>query len=402
MNLDPRTLLFSLILVNSLMVLSLFVATLGGNEGKREGMGKWALAILLETLTWILVASRGWIPDAYSIVLANLLKAGAHALILAAICEFQQRSLPRWQYVLPVLLTLVMSLVLLDDIRGRFIWGGLIYGLQMVLIARVLLSDAETRAGRAWRLMLGGVLVIVLVLGLRAYVAFVGYSELAQPQNAVAPHWVQIISFVAVMATALLGSIGFVLMVKERADRGILNLAMTDSLTGVPNRRALMEQAVLMLTQRGARPMALLMIDVDFFKRINDSHGHLVGDEVLREVASRLMSRLRRHDVLGRYGGEEFCVVAPDTQAEGALALAESLREIVAATVLRSGCSEMAVTVSIGVACCVSDVTRDVKEVMAEADAALYVAKESGRNRVICSRLHQADAGPAGYQHILA
>lgn len=402
MNLDPRTLLFSLILVNAIMVLSLFVASPGGSDGKREGMGKWALAILLETLTWVLVAARGWIPDAFSIVVANMLKAGAHALILAAICEFQRRSLPRWQYFVPVLLTLLMTVILVSDIRGRFIWGSVIYGLQMVLIIRVLLSDAETRAGRAWRLMLGGVAVIILVLGLRAFVALSGYGEFAQPQNTMAPHWVQIVSFVAVMATALLGSIGFVLMVKERADRGNLHLAMTDSLTGISNRRALMESGERMLTQRGSRPMALLMIDVDFFKRINDVHGHQVGDEVLREIANRLSGRLRRHDVLGRYGGEEFCVVAPDINAEGALILAESLREIIAATPMLTERGEISVSVSIGVSCCFSDAMQDMKAILTEADEALYAAKESGRNRVICSSQSEVAVEPVGYQHILA
>ena len=167
MNLDPRTLLFSLILCNTLMVLSMFVATSSGNQGgKRDGMGKWAVAILLETLTWMLVAARGHIPDAFSIIVANVLKAGAHALILAAICEFQRRSLPRWQYFAPVALTLVMAAVLVDDIRGRFVWIGLIYAFQMVLVARALLSDPETRAGRAWRLLFGGAVMILLVLGL--------------------------------------------------------------------------------------------------------------------------------------------------------------------------------------------------------------------------------------------
>jgi diguanylate cyclase (GGDEF)-like protein len=384
MNLDPRTLLFSLILCNTLMVLSMFVATSSGNRvGKRDGMGKWAVAILLETLTWALVAARGHIPDAFSIIAANVLKAGAHALVLAAICEFQRRALPRWQYFAPIVLTLVMTAVLVDDIRGRFVWIGLIYAFQMVLVARVLLSDRETRAGRAWRLLFGGAVMILLVLGLRAFVALSGQVELAQPQLAgAAPHWVQIVSFIAVMATALLGSIGFVLMVKERTDREILHLAMTDSLTQVPNRRALMDYAERMLGRRCGKPVALLMIDVDLFKAINDTHGHPVGDEVLRQIAARMAGRLRRHDVLGRYGGEEFCVVAPDTDIQGALLLAESLRELVASTPLVTENGEICASISIGVSCFPSDGGRELKTMLNEADEALYVAKQSGRNRV--------------------
>lgn len=381
MNLDPRTLLFSLILTYALTVLSLVVAAAGTN-GKRDGMGKWAAAMLLETVTWVLVASRGVVPDEFSIVLANVLKAGAHGFILAAIFEFQRRPLPRWQYLVPVALTLVMATVLVSDIKGRFIWGGLIFGFQMVLIARALLTDAETRAGRAWRLLFGGVCLILFVLGMRALVALFGHAELAQPQNLTSPHPVQILSFVAIMGTALLGSIGFVLMIKERADREILHLAMTDSLTQVPNRRALMQYAERALARRNGSPLALLMIDVDHFKRINDTCGHLAGDAVLKKVAARLNGRLRGDDLMGRYGGEEFCIIAQDTGREGALRLAESLREIVAGTPFVTEWGELKISVSIGVSCCAPQAHPELKQMLAEADASLYAAKQAGRDRV--------------------
>jgi diguanylate cyclase (GGDEF)-like protein len=382
MNLDPRTLLFALILTNVMMALSLFVAA-GGKDKQRDGLRLWAMAMLLETLTWILVAARGAIPDALSLVVANGSKAGAHALALAAICEFQRRPVPRWQYFVPVALTMVMAALLADDIRGRFVWGGLIFGFQLVLIARVLLTDPETRAGRTWRLLFGGLVVMLLVLGLRAAAALSGYGEFAQPQSAIAPHPVQILSFIAIMATALVGSVGFILMVKERTDREVLELAMTDSLTGIPNRRALMELAEHALARRGAVPMTLMMIDVDHFKRINDTYGHPVGDVVLRQVARLLSGRLRGGDVLGRYGGEEFCVLAPDTDAEGALTLAESLRDIIAFRPLHTEQGELQITVSIGIACCPDESARSLKDLLAEADAALYAAKEAGRNRVV-------------------
>jgi diguanylate cyclase (GGDEF)-like protein len=381
MNLDPRTLLFSLILTNALTVVCLLVAA-RGNGGRREGLGLWALAMMLDTVTWILVAARGAIPDVFSLVVANGLKAGAHALVLAAICEFQRRAVPRWQYYVPVALAMLMAAVFADDIRSRFIWGGLIFGFQILLIARVLMTHAETRAGRAWRLLFAGLAAILFVLSLRVLAALFSADEFAQPQNAVMPHPVQIVSYVAIMATVLLGSIGFVLMVKERTDREVMELAMTDSLTGVPNRRALMEMAEHVLARRDGQPIAMLMIDVDRFKGINDNLGHLAGDAVLRQVSRLLAGRLRSGDMLGRYGGEEFCVIAPDTDAEGALTLAESLREVVAFRPLSVERQTLPLTVSIGVALCPADNVRELKDMLAEADAALYAAKEGGRNRV--------------------
>jgi diguanylate cyclase (GGDEF)-like protein len=385
MNLDPSTLLFSLILVNVMMVISLFIASSNQIDGrKQEGMNKWVLAMLLETLTWTLGAGRGAIPDFLSIVAANGLKAASHALILAAIYEFQRRHAPRWQYLVPVLLTLLMASILVDNMGGRFIWGALIYGLQMVLIARALLTDQETRAGRAWRLLFAGIVMILLVLGTRAILALSGHLELAQSQNGIPPHPIQIISFIGSLATTLLGSIGFILLVKERTDRAVMLLAMTDSLTQIPNRRALMDYAERALTRRSGLPLALIMIDVDRFKLVNDTHGHQVGDEVLRKLAALLSARLRKHDLLGRYGGEEFCVISPETNSKGALVLAESLRQAIACTPIHTEAGELSISVSIGISTCPLETSRELKDVLAEADAALYDAKQTGRNKVIC------------------
>lgn len=385
MNLDARTLLFSLILTNAFMVVSLFVAASDDKDNeKQDGIGKWAVAILLETFTWILVAARGSIPDLFSVVVANGLLSCSFSLMLAAVCEFQQRPVRHWQYFVPVILSLLIATVLVNDIHGRFVWGGIIYILQMVLITRALLLAPKIHTGRARRLLIGGIVIIVIILVLRALVALSGQFILAQPQQNNAPHWIQILSFVAVMASSLLGSIGFLMMVKERTDREVLHMAMTDSLTGVPNRRAVMDYAERSMALRGNRHMAVLMIDVDHFKRINDNHGHPAGDEVLRQISRLLERRLRGGDLLGRYGGEEFCVVAPDTDAEGAVKLAESLRETVADGVLSTESGKLTVTVSIGVAFSVADGGRQLKDLLAEADVALYSAKKGGRNQVVC------------------
>lgn len=385
MNLDPRTLLFSLILTDALMMLGLLVAVHGqAGNNRRDGMEKWAAALFLETLVWIVGDSRGTFSDVVTIVLANGLKAASHAMVLAALYEFQQRRAPNWQYFAPVAATLVMAFILVDDIRGRFIWGSLIFIFQLLLIARALLSDQAARTGRSWRLLLGGVVILMLVMVLRALVALTGHSEFAQATNGLAPQPVQIITFVAIMAASLLGSIGFVLMVKERSDRDIMQLAMTDYLTQIPNRRALMERAEQALARRSGAPLALMMIDVDHFKLINDIHGHPTGDEVLSKVADLLSERLRGYDLLGRYGGEEFCAVAPDTDMAGALKLAESLRESIASTSFDSKKGKLPVTVSIGISICPVNAARELKELLAEADVALYTAKQTGRNKVVC------------------
>jgi diguanylate cyclase (GGDEF)-like protein len=171
--------------------------------------------------------------------------------------------------------------------------------------------------------------------------------------------------------------------IKVRQARRLQTLASTDELTGVANRRALMAGAEreLALARAQNRPLALLMIDVDHFKRINDTHGHPVGDAVLRHLARVLGVSLRERDRLGRIGGEEFVVVLPGSSLEAARSVAERTRAAVAAAPLDSGGLCVRFSISVGVAEVAA--VDGLKELFAKADAALYRAKASGRNVVV-------------------
>ncbi|WP_242346982.1 diguanylate cyclase [Anaeromyxobacter terrae] len=165
--------------------------------------------------------------------------------------------------------------------------------------------------------------------------------------------------------------------------------ALQDPLTGLFNRRHLEERLAseLAAAQRHGRELSLLLADVDYFKAVNDRHGHLAGDEALKMVAFVLRGAIRKEDVLARYGGEEFVVVARETGLQGARALGERIRRAVE----RSRCAwhghdlgltvSIGVTVSIGLAEYVAG--RSDRELLEAADRALYLAKQAGRNRVI-------------------
>jgi two-component system cell cycle response regulator len=159
-------------------------------------------------------------------------------------------------------------------------------------------------------------------------------------------------------------------------------LAFTDALSGIPNRRFIDRQleALISSARRHGRPLALALIDIDRFKPVNDTHGHAVGDAVITEVAGRLASRLRAEDHLGRFGGEEFLVLLPDTVAEAAAAVAEDLRRSVDATPVETSAGPLDVSVSVGWASWDDEAAH---ELIARADEALYQAKQRGRNRVI-------------------
>jgi diguanylate cyclase (GGDEF)-like protein len=165
--------------------------------------------------------------------------------------------------------------------------------------------------------------------------------------------------------------------------------AFQDALTGLYNRRHLDDRltAELAAAQRHGRPLALMLVDVDHFKQVNDQHGHLAGDEALKMIAFVLRGVVRKEDVLARFGGEEFCVIARETPLDGARALAERIRRAVERSQLAWEGRQLAVTVSVGVAISVGAGTfvpgQSERELLASADRALYAAKTQGRNRVV-------------------
>ena len=158
-------------------------------------------------------------------------------------------------------------------------------------------------------------------------------------------------------------------------------VARIDMLTNIYNRRHLDEhlRSVISAARRHDRTIGVLLVDIDHFKDVNDEHGHLAGDAVLREVAARLQRAIRTEDALGRWGGEEFLAVLTDTPPEGVRVMAERMRQVIAAApfTLDDG-SQIRVTVSVGHA----SGTEDAEVLVHRADDALYVAKAEGRNRV--------------------
>lgn len=165
-----------------------------------------------------------------------------------------------------------------------------------------------------------------------------------------------------------------------------------DSLTGALSRAAILEllQREIARSKREGNSPCLAIADVDHFKSINDTHGHLVGDAVLREVIRRLRSTIRPYDAVGRYGGEEFLIVTPNGNAAGALKMAERLRASIADKPFDTKACIITVTVSLGVAVCVGEIAAET--LIRLADTALYRAKNRGRNRVEFASGNDAEA----------
>jgi len=168
---------------------------------------------------------------------------------------------------------------------------------------------------------------------------------------------------------------------KEKEQR-LTRLATTDSLTGLLNRRAFLDAGDKMMAERGHRPLTLLMLDADRFKQVNDTHGHAVGDEVLRTLSEIVATTARADDAVGRLGGEEFAVLLHNTGIEGGTNLAERLlKSFRAAHIALSEDVRIGFTVSIGISS--TQTAHDLSTMLRQADAALYSAKNSGRDRLV-------------------
>ena len=168
------------------------------------------------------------------------------------------------------------------------------------------------------------------------------------------------------------------------ARESMRHAATHDSLTGLTNRGEIlaMLERELERARRERKPVAVILCDVDHFKNVNDTLGHLFGDEALREIGRRLRTQLRVYDGVGRYGGEEFLMVLPSCDLPNALLRADGLREIIAKTPVVCSGEERLITMSMGVAVSACEGKNEVEMLLNQADAGLYKAKEKGRNRI--------------------
>ena len=374
--------MLAMIIASSLMMAA-SMAVVGWGR-RRDGLGRWAAALLVNAIGHLLIMLRGLIPDVLSIVVGNLMLSSVFVGMIAAVYQFQGRPV-RWPLLLaPPLLVLVFVSVFIDNFPARVSFVGLVIGLQAVWALLAALSHRHATVGRGQWLLVAGLSLEAVVLGGRALVAISTHSEAT---NILQSSALQTLTFLATFSVVLVSSVGFVFMSRDRADENNRVLAALDPLTGVANRRSLIAalDRDVARAQRMREPMALMMVDIDHFKDVNDQYGHPAGDRVLCSVVNVLRQRVRAQDLVGRYGGEEFMVLLPDTGLTGAQQLARALCKAVE----ESRCPAdgvpgpgIAVTVSIGVFGGRLESGDSWDMLIAAADRALYQAKNNGRNRV--------------------
>lgn len=341
-------------------------------------LGLLYLLLALQTrfgLPWLELGCRG------------LLSLGVACYTLALV-RFSHRGQP-WQEALllglPLLLTGLLASWLLPAHPRLFpVAQGAVVALQLAWQLRILDGVRGQLPSMGWR-----VVHATTWLQLAVIVPLLSTGRPAGPdpgQGAglllVAILW---LACVLVFMHLIVHSVGFLMMLRDRQALVERELVVCDSLTGLSNRSALLEglQVLMARSRQGRSPLAVLMVDIDHFKQLNDRHGHLVGDQAIRQAAIVLAEHARHGDLVGRYGGEEFVLILPDTPLGQASAIAQRLcRAIREQPLLIPGLPPLALTVSIGVHAGVPDGDTGWQQMLQAADAAMYRAKADGRDRV--------------------
>jgi len=379
MKLDVPTLFVAVTLLS--LLTSLWVCVMAWGQPSRDALWAWAGALLAFCLSNLLFALQGQTASSLPLVGGNLLVSTALALMQLALWRFQaRRGLGMWA-LLPLALVPLAGLLFNGQPRVLLALFTLLFIAQNGLILGALVDPGQKQHGRGRYILLVTLGTIELMLLARLAAVVMGWELVSTGVEL--DQWQALLFLLALVAVTSV-TLGFVYMTMERAELRNYELAMKDMLTGLSNRRAISDQlhAAVARAQRQGQLLSVLMMDIDHFKRINDGYGHQAGDRVLHGIAQTLQSRLRAQDQIGRFGGEEFLVVLPDTGLDGALTLAEDLRAAVQATPTQWGVHRIEATISIGVRGGVITGADTADGLVGAADAAMYRAKVAGRNRV--------------------
>ena len=342
------------------------------------GLRLWALAFLCTAVFSSSLLVRDHLPKVLSVVLVQAMIALASYLCWLGSRAYMGRPAPAHAYagvaVVALMVASVYLTVVLPHANARFVLSGIFSGTCFLLAAHTLAEGGFRRV--PMRYLLAGVMGFHGAWVLVRPVVFRLASQSSLLEQL--PQWVLLEATVALLLMAF----GVLMLANEFVTSGLRHLADADPLTGVFNRRAFLTllDKGLSRAQRTQAPLAVLVVDLDHFKKINDTWGHQCGDDALRHFVQLAQQCLRREDVMGRQGGEEFAIFLPSTDGTAAAKVAERLRAQVQAQPLEIDRRSMRLAVSIGVTLSTGD--ESAEAVMQRADEAMYLAKKRGRNRV--------------------
>ena len=349
------------------------------------GLRLWMVSFLLGSVFSVSLLVRDWFPDVVAVVISQgSVSLAAYLCLMASRMYMGRRPFSHWYAVLGIGALMVASVyftVVQPHLGMRFVFVGLGAGICFLLTARTMADGGVRRVPARYLFALVAGLHGLFLLLRPALFKLAPVAPGGLPDAGLVTLVSQFVLLEAIVAVVLLG-FGALMLANEFITSELRHLAEMDPLTNVFNRRAfltLLDKAIS-AAQRTGTAVPVLVMDLDHFKNINDTWGHRAGDDVLRHFVMLAHRCLRKEDVMGRLGGEEFAIFLPNASAAGALAVAERLRALVEAQPVATGPQSIPLTVSVGVTLCAHGDAAGAA--LQRADEAMYLAKERGRNRV--------------------
>lgn len=390
--LDLRTMYFMLTLTAITAGLCVMALPPPNAERKRSAQ-IWATGSFFIAFGLLLIGLRDVIALWASVVLGNGFLLSGLLLFNVAVAEILGRPAARIKvFAVCAGFFLLFHCLLIAGVDSRFrvaLVSAFFCVLAVIMIRGVRQSQSlHTQKARVLMQAVYG--VVLLTAAIRClHTLFFAPSAM----HVFEPNWTQVLSFMCLFLAMIGAAINYIFMQTALAYRDLEQIANHDALTGVRSRRNFMEMAIRdrAMAERMQRSFSVVMLDLDNFKRINDEFGHLVGDEALACFGQILRNALRDVDLIGRYGGEEFCLALTDSHPDFAITAAERIRSRVEAHELVRHGKRVPLTVSIGLAGMTASTPRTLEALLHSADQALYAAKNAGRN---CIK-RESDLGPA-------
>ncbi len=349
------------------------------------GLRLWMVSFLLGSVFSVSLLVRDWFPEVVAVAISQgSVSLAAYLCLMASRMYMGRRPFSHWYAVVGIGALMVASVyftVVQPHLGMRFVFVGLGAGICFLLTARTMADGGVRRVPARYLFALVAGLHGLFLLLRPALFKLAPVAPGGLPDAGLVTLVSQFVLLEAIVAVVLLG-FGALMLANEFITSELRHLAEMDPLTNVFNRRAfltLLDKAIS-AAQRTGTAVPVLVMDLDHFKNINDTWGHRAGDDVLRHFVMLAHRCLRKEDVMGRLGGEEFAIFLPNASAAGALAVAERLRALVEAQPVATGPQSIPLTVSVGVTLCAHGDAAGAA--LQRADEAMYLAKERGRNRV--------------------
>ncbi|AKG35884.1 hypothetical protein VK70_16030 [Paenibacillus durus ATCC 35681] len=381
--LDIRTLLVTLILGNVFM--ALLISAYRYRAPRDTASSLFIVSKWLQSACWLLVIIRYSLPGEQIVLLSNalmLVGGGLEIVALLLMAGAFDAKAQRYYAVVTALCVLSYGLTYFFDHSDNLRIASASLGVVLFIAFpayRFIANKGDSLLQTVMGLVYAAVAFVMLA---RAFTALLAGSDM----NIFLTGFIRQLYYIGIFLVMILGMAGFVLLSRERSYEALRRMADIDELTGILNRRAFIDRAQITAAAAAERrePISFLLLDIDHFKQVNDNYGHITGDWALQNFASTVEFYLGPEDLFGRYGGEEFAVLLPGAGEEESDRKAEQFRLAIMSSRIEG--HPLKYTVSIGVITVIPDKSTQLDQLYKLSDAALYQAKQEGRNRVVRSR----------------